>query len=121
MTDEEKAKAYPNDFYWQYERNEKAVNQEKEANKVAQSKFENAPQGSDEYKPIGIVKEGEMGLILTYTSRFDNSPNLKIYYLMLNDHNLFFSEKEEHGYRGILGAIKITNLYDKKIDDVRFG
>jgi len=40
---------------------------------------------------------------------------------MLNDHNLFFLQDENSGYRGVLGAIKIANLYHKKIDDVRFG
>jgi len=40
---------------------------------------------------------------------------------MLNDRNLFFLKEEASGYRGVLGAIKISSLYNKKIDDVRFG
>jgi hypothetical protein len=36
------------------------------------------------------VKDGNMSLIVNYLDRFDNSPNIKAYNLLLNEHNLYF-------------------------------
>jgi len=39
----------------------------------------------------------------------------------LNDHNIYFENTTEEGYRGVKGSIAIKNIYDKKNDDIRMG
>lgn len=40
---------------------------------------------------------------------------------MLNDDNLFFMKDQPSGYRGILGSIRVADIFDSTGDNVKMG
>ena len=58
---------------------------------------------------------------LNYYATKQNDPDLKPFYLRLNENNLYLSDKQTSGYRGVNASIPIKNVYDANTDDVRMG
>jgi len=58
---------------------------------------------------------------MNYYSTKVSDPDLKPYYIRLNDKNLYVSDNMGSGYRGVNGSIAIKNIFDPNYDDVRMG
>lgn len=58
---------------------------------------------------------------MNYYSTNYSDPQLKPFYIRLNDKNLYAATNQGLGYRGVNGSIPIKNIYDPKYDDVRMG
>ena len=62
-----------------------------------------------------------MWIKATISGQNDGESVLQMVHLMLNDDNMFFMKDQPSGYRGILGSIRIADIFDPTGDNVKMG
>lgn len=95
MSDEDRIRKYPNRFYYEFPKNVALEQAQQTLNINAQNKFNENSEGTDDHKDL--LYEGEVFVRMNYFGVnkkvvVENDPDIKPYYMRLNDHNVYLSK-----------------------------